>query len=84
MVKILLVGTLGLVLGGCSAKVVNFIEDHQVLGQHEKAMKFLGDDHGTLVYKASPKALKCLEDKRNQRGYWLLQDEIDCVDNLIK
>lgn len=69
MIKILLVCALGLVLGGCSAKMVDYVEDHQVDGQHEKAMKFLGNDKGTLVYKASPKALQCLKDKMDTRGW---------------
>lgn len=84
MIKILLVCTLGLILSGCSTKMINYIEEHQVPGQHEKAMEFLGNGGGTLVYKASPKALQCLKDKRTEREYWLMQDELDCADNLIK
>lgn len=73
-----------LVFTGCTTKVVDFIETSQVDGQHEKALKFLGEDKGTLVYKASPKAKECLRVKRETRGYYLVQDDIDCYDNLIK
>lgn len=69
---------------GCSATTVNFMESMQVEGQHEKALKFLGEDKGTLVYKDTPKAKSCKRAKMETRGYYLLQDDIDCFDNEIK
>ena len=73
-----------LLLSGCTPKTVDFMESMQIEGQHEKALKFLGEDKGALVYKATPKAKQCLKDKINARGYWMLQDEIDCWDNELK
>lgn len=47
-------------------------------------LKFLGNDNGTLVYKATPKAKECLRSKMEARGYYLIQDDIDCWDNELK
>jgi uncharacterized protein YceK len=73
------------VMSGCTAKTVEFVEGSQVAGQHDKAMEFLGSDRSDkgLVYKASPKAKECLKQKLYERGYWMLQDELDCLDNSI-
>ena len=48
-------------------------------------MEFLGHDRSGkgLVYKATPEAKKCLRDKMEKRGYWMLQDEVDCWDNSV-
>ena len=73
-----------LIFAGCTIKVVDFMESTQVEGQHEKALEFLGDDKGTLVYKATPKAKECLRAKMVERGYYLVQDDIDCFDNEVR
>lgn len=86
MKKVLLVGMTMSVLmfAGCTTKVVDFMESAQVDGQHEKALKFLGDDKGTLVYKDTPRAKACKRAKMEARGYSLLQDNIDCFDNEVR
>ncbi len=45
---------------------------------------YLQDDKGTLVYKATPKAKECLRAKMVERGYYLVQDDIDCFDNEVR
>jgi len=83
--KKVIVAVIGIVaMSGCTPATVNFMESMQVEGQHEKALKFLGDDKGTLVYKATPKAKECLRAKMESRGYYVLQDDIDCWDNEVK
>lgn len=77
-----LVVAIPLMFQGCSEQVEQW-GDTQVEGQHEKAMELLGGTKGTLVYKASDNAKKCLNDKLESSGYWMLQDEIDCLDNSI-
>jgi len=72
------------VMSGCTPATVDFIESMQVDGQHEKALEFLGDEKGTLVYKATPKAKECLRAKMVERGYYLVQDDIDCFDNEVR
>lgn len=72
------------VMSGCTPATVDFMESMQVDGQHEKALDFLGDDKGTLVYKATPKAKECLRAKMLERGYYLVQDDIDCFDNEVR
>jgi len=71
-------------MSGCTPAAVDFMESMQVEGQHEQALKFLGDDKGTLVYKASPKAKECLKANMVERGYYKLQYDIDCWDNEVK
>lgn len=73
-----------ILFSGCTPASIEFTESLQVEGQHEKALKFLGDDKGTLVYKATPKAKECLKTKMVERGYYKLQDDIDCFDNEVK
>lgn len=78
-----LVVAIPLVFTGCTEQVYQ-LGNAQTEGQHEKAMELLGGTKGTLVYKASGNAKKCLNDKLESRGYWMLQDEIDCWDNSVK
>lgn len=73
-----------LMFAGCTTKAVDFMESVQVDGQHEKALKFFGEDKGTLVYKDTPRAKECKRAKMEARGYWMLQDEADCFDNEVK
>ncbi|MFA6608909.1 MAG: hypothetical protein WCT07_03305 [Candidatus Paceibacterota bacterium] len=86
MKKVMLVVMLMMtvVMSGCTPATVDFMESMQVDGQHEKALEFLGDDKGTLVYKATPKAKECLRSKMVERGYYLIQDDIDCFDNEVR
>lgn len=73
-----------LVFAGCTTMTVDFMESMQVDGQHEKALRVLGNDNGTLIYKATPKAKECLRQKMGARGYYLVQDDIDCFDNEVR
>lgn len=82
MKKVMLAVMAVVMMSGCTPKTIEFMDSMQVEGQHEKAMKFLGDDKGTLVYKASDKAKQCLKDKMNARGFYVVQDDIDCWDNV--
>ncbi|MFH0710141.1 MAG: hypothetical protein V2A75_08045 [Pseudomonadota bacterium] len=86
MKKVMLVVMLMMmvVMSGCTPATVDFMESMQVDGQHQKALEFLGDDKGTLVYKATPKAKECLRAKMVERGYYLVQDDIDCFDNEVR
>jgi hypothetical protein len=66
--------------------LVDFIESAQVDGQHDKALEFLGTDRNKsrMTYIATPKAKQCLKDKMAARGYYVIQDDIDCWDNEVK
>ncbi len=83
-VMLALMAMVVLMFAGCTTKTVDFIESSQVDGQHEKALKFLGEDKGTLVYKDSAKAKECKRAKMKNRGYWIMQDEVDCFDNEVR
>ncbi len=73
-------------LAGCTPKSVDFMESMQVEGQHDKALEFLGTDRSKsgMTYIATPKAKQCLRDKMVARGYYVIQDDIDCWDNEVK
>ena len=57
------------------------MEKHSDSAQHEKALKMLDSNYGngTVVLKRTESELKCMKDKMNTRGYYLIQDDIDCT-----
>lgn len=84
MKKVLLAVMAILVMSGCTAGMVEFMDTASPDGQHEKALSFLGADKGTVIYKDSEKAKECKRAKLVNRGYWMMQDEIDCFDNEVR
>ena len=78
--KYVLMIAMVIMFSGCTTKVVDFIDSHA--GEYPENT-IIPKPKGTLVYKAAPEALKCLKDKREARGWWMMQDEIDCWDNSL-
>jgi hypothetical protein len=81
--KYVMVGIMALVMSGCTATTMDFMEKHSDAEAHASAMKFLGDDHGTLVYKATEKSKQCLRDRIEKDGYYTIQADIVCAENSI-
>jgi hypothetical protein len=83
MKKVYLLAVLAVItFSGCTAGMMDYMERHA--GESSMVSPITPVQEGTLFYKASPKAKQCLKDKVNARGYWMLQDEVDCWDNAVK
>ena len=57
------------------------MESMQIEGHHEKALNFLDSSYGkgTIVFQHTIEGRECMKQKMLERGYYMLQDDIDCT-----
>jgi uncharacterized protein YceK len=86
MMKVMFAIMAVMVMSGCTTKTMDFMESMQIEGQHDKAMAFLGSARSGsgYTYKATPKAVQCLKDRIAKDGYYTLQADIGCAENMVQ